>query len=245
MNKIILACLFFPIISFAQSRLSDENTIGWYGLFITPKISEKVSAHIEYQWRREDLINNWQQSLLRLGINYKISSQLITQAGYGFIFTHPYGDYTLSAVPKTFPEHRIYEQAIISAAVGKTTLSNRFRLEQRWLGKFTSITDNKPSDWIYLNRIRYTPKLEIPVSKDKKTYISAADEILIGFGKNIGENVFDQNRFFLLAGHKFSPQFKIEAGYLNQIIQLGREIDNKNVFQHNNGLVIYSYINFN
>jgi hypothetical protein len=37
---------------------------------------------------------------------------------------------------------------------------------------------------------------------------------------------------------------RIEAGYLNQILQLGREINNQNVFQNNNGLVVNSIFNF-
>ena len=71
------------------------------------------------------------------------------------------------------------------------------------------------------------------------------DEIIIGFGKNIGENVFDQNRFALLMGYKINSALRIEGGWINQILQLGREVDNKNVFQHNNGIVINTYINLN
>jgi hypothetical protein len=33
-----------------------------------------------------------------------------------------------------------------------------------------------------------------------------------------------------MGGYKFNPNLRIEAGYINQIIQLAREVDNKNVF---------------
>jgi hypothetical protein len=37
---------------------------------------------------------------------------------------------------------------------------------------------------------------------------------------------------------------RIEAGYLNQTLQLGRELNNRNVFQNNNGIIINTNFNF-
>jgi len=244
MRKTLAAILLLsPLFSIAQNRINEYNNIGWYALFVTPRISKKISAHIEYQWRRVELIKNWQQSLPRVGINYKINSNLTLQAGYAFIHTFPYGTTTLAAVPKTFPEHRSYEQVTITTPVGKTNFSHRLRLEQRWIGRNNSIESEKPDKWVYVNRIRYMPRLDIPLNK--KWYIAGYDEILISFGKNVGENIFDQNRIALMAGCKFNKYFRIEAGYINQIIQLAREVDNKNIFQHNNGIVLNTYININ
>jgi hypothetical protein len=242
-NLIILLLLAAPVLSFSQNRITEHNNIGWYAFFVTPKISKKVSAHIEYQWRRTDWIKGWQQSLPRIGINYKINNNITGHAGYAYVHTFPYSTTTLAAVPKTFPEHRSYEQVTVTTPVGKATLAHRLRLEQRWIGRFASIDSKKPDSWVYLNRVRYMPRLDIPLNK--KWYAAAYDEIFIGFGKNIGENIFDQNRIAFLGGCKLSPTFRIEAGYLNQIVMLGREIDNKNVFQHNNGFVINTYINLN
>lgn len=232
-----------PVLSFSQNRINEYNQIGWYAFFITPKISDKVSAHIEYQWRRADWVKNWQQSLPRVGINYKINSNLTVQAGYAWIHTFPYGETNLAAVPKTFPEHRSYEQLTVNTPVGKTTLTHRLRLEQRWLGRYNSISSEKPDKWVYLNRVRYMPRLDIPLNK--KWYAATYDEIMIGFGKNVGENIFDQNRIALLTGYKFNKNLRIEAGYINQVVMLGREVENKNIFQHNNGIVINTYINLN
>jgi hypothetical protein len=79
--------------------------------------------------------------------------------------------------------------------------------------------------------------------KDKTPYVAVYDEIFIGFGKNVNENIFDQNRIGFLLGYRFNPVFRIEAGYLNQILQLGREVNNRNVFQQNNGIILNA--NFN
>src|SRR5205085_7628753 len=110
-------------------------------------------------------------------------------------------------------------------------LTNRFRLEQRWLGRFASMEAEEP-EFVYLNRFRFMPRLDFPIKE--KWFGAVYDEILIGFGKNVGENVFDQNRVAVLLGFKASGNFRIEAGYINQTVQLSREIDGKNAFQYNN-----------
>ena len=80
--------------------------------------------------------------------------------------------------------------------------------------------------------------------ENKTPYIALYDEIIIGFGKNVNENVFDQNRVGILLGYKFSSIVRLEGGYLNQTLQLGREVENRNVFQYNNGIIINTIFNF-
>ena len=48
----------------------------------------------------------------------------------------------------------------------------------------------------------------------------------------------------LVLGYRFNKAFRMEAGYLNQILQLGREVTGRNVFQNNNGLIINTVLNF-
>ena len=241
--KYIFSCLLFLICTstFAQ-RISDHNAIGWYVLNIDPAITKKWNAHIEYQWRRDDIITKWQQSLLRLGFTYKINAQASIQAGYAWIETYPYGEPFIASVRKTFPEHRFYEQVVATNNIGKIKLTNRLRIEQRLNGKFASLQDEKPDEFIYVNRIRYMPRIDVFLEKTNATYIALYDEIFIGFGKNIGANVFDQNRIALLLGHSFKKTFRLEAGFLSQIVQLGRQVNNSNVFQYNSGLTVTGYV---
>lgn len=68
------------LISFSlqgqNGRKNEYNTIGWYNYFGTFKFSKKWSIHTEYQWRRVEWINAWQQSLLRVGINYQLHTRV-------------------------------------------------------------------------------------------------------------------------------------------------------------------------
>lgn len=242
-KHLLLLCLVcISFCSLAQNRISDHNTIGWLAINIDPAITKKWSGHIEYQLRREQLVIGWQQSLLRLGMNYKINPNVSVTAGYVWVVTPPYGDLFLSGVRKPFTEHRIYEQLITNSNIGRVKLMHRLRLEQRFNGRFSSLDDNQ-QEYVYTNRARYMPRVDIPLDKNSKAYAALFDEIFIGFGKNVGQNVFDQNRIGIMVGYNISKQFKLEGGYLNQTVQYGREIDGKNVFQYNDGILITGFLN--
>lgn len=243
MKLVITLCLlFFGVCLFAQNRISNHNSIGWYAVNIDPAITKSWSGHIEYQWRRDDIITKWQQSLLRVGLTYKINPQVSLQAGYAWIETFPYSEYFVAPVRTTFPEHRLYEQVVLRSDIGKIKLTNRLRLEQRFNGKFTSLSDTKPQSFTYLNRVRFMPRLDVPLDKVNALYAALYDEIFIGFGKNVGENVFDQNRTAVMLGYNFNSALKVEGGFFNQTLQLGREVDGSNVFQYNTGLIVTGYI---
>jgi Protein of unknown function (DUF2490) len=246
--------LFFIVATFSKigmaqnTRISDNNNIGWYSYVGTFKLDDKLSIHSEYQFRRDEIISNWQQSLIRVGINFNVNAKFTVRLGYGNIETFDYGDFPINSMGKNFTEHRTFQMATITDKINKIELSHRLMLEQRWIGRYTSPLLTREDDWLFLNRLRYMFRAQMPLKGntiDSKTpYIAAYNEILIGFGKNVNENIFDQNRLGLLIGYKFSPSLRIEAGYFNQILQLGREIEGRNVFQYNNGLIINTIFNF-
>lgn len=113
MNKKLIFTLlvvFITNLSFSQnSRLHHNNTIGWYNYFGTFKLSEKWGIHTEYQFRREELITNWQQGLLRVGLNYSVNPRVLVRVGYAMAETYPYGDVPLNGMGKDFTEHSAYE----------------------------------------------------------------------------------------------------------------------------------------
>jgi len=248
-NIFIPLLLLLSLCSNAQNtRLNDVNNINWVQLNNTFNLNNKWSLHLEYQWRRENGLKDWQQSLFRTGVNYQVNNKLTLRLGYAWIETFPYGDIPLQAAGKRFPEHRTFQMATLSDKVGKAEMNHRFMLEQRWVGRYTNVTLSKPDDFLFLNRLRYMYRLQIPIGKQKienKTFYAAIyDELFIGFGKNVNENVFDQNRFGVLLGYRFNKKFRVDGGFLQQIVQLGREVNSRNVFQYNNGIILNSYFNF-
>ena len=236
------------IMNAQNSRITDRNTIGWYGYTGTFKLNKSWGIHTEYQWRRDNLLKDWQQSLLRTGINYQVNKKLSLRLGYAWAETFNYGDIPINAFGKQFSEHRAYQMATLSDKIGKFDLSHRFMLEQRWIGRYSNAALTKEDDYFFVNRFRYMFRMQLPLKRntmaDKTPYAALYDEILIGFGKNVNENVFDQNRLGVLLGYRFSSRARVEAGFISQIAQLPREINNRNVFQYNNGLLVNTIFNF-
>src|ERR1044072_6842066 len=111
MKKLLFFFFFFSstICRGQNDRVNDYNYINWVQSLNTVSLDKKWSLHLEYQWRRTDGLKNWQQSLLRVGTNYKLHENVVLHGGYGWIETFPYGNYPLASTG-TFPEHRLYEQ---------------------------------------------------------------------------------------------------------------------------------------
>lgn len=248
---ILLAFTFLADFdAFAQNRLKTNNTIVWLNQFHTININKHWAVQAEYQWRRTNGLKDWQQSLLRGGIQYKFNNGVSVLAGYGWIETFPYGDYPPTA-PQPFPEHRIYQQIVWNDNIGRLMLNHRGRLEQRFLGVLdpTAKEDRSITRWNYQNRIRYQIKATLPLNNatliDKTLYAAAFDEILIGFGKNVNANIFDQNRIALMIGYKLNKVLTFELAAFNQTVQQPTPINGKPVYQYNSGAMFNAYFNWN
>jgi hypothetical protein len=99
------------------------------------------------------------------------------------------------------------------------------------------------SDWRYENRFRYMLRTTIPLPRwDKKYYIAVSDEIKFNFGKNVANNVFDQNRAYIALGRNMPKDTRIEIGFMEQTLQQRSGL----VFEHNHTLqfAIYSRLPF-
>lgn len=253
MNKKIIVFISIILLCFSDTmaqnnRLNIQENIGWYNYFGTFNVNKNFSIHSEYQFRRANYITDWQQSLLRLGINYNPINGVQIRMGYGWIETFNYGDIPLNSMGKQYTEHRLFQMLQLSNKIERFELSHRFMLEQRWVGRYSSASLNREDEYPYLNRLRYMFRVQTALKGkeiiDKTPYFAMYDEIFMGFGKNVNQNVFDQNRIALLLGYRYNRSFRIEAGYINQTVQFGRLVNGQNVFQYNNGIILNTYLNF-
>jgi hypothetical protein len=131
--------LFANSSALSQSnRLNTSGTIGWYNYFGTFKLTEKFGLHTEYQFRRDNVITDWQQSLLRVGVNYNLNPRVQFRAGYAWIETFNYGEIPINGFGKDFTEHRLFQMVQLSHKEGIIDLSHRFMLEQRFVGRYSS-----------------------------------------------------------------------------------------------------------
>ena len=224
MKKIVLFFLLFGFNAFAQKDFSDQQH-AWVTYLGNHKLTKKVGLHTEYQWRREEWFQNWQQSLLRIGIDYNFNPNLSLTAGYGWIITFPYGE---QPILNQFNEHRFWQQLNLKSKIELTKkvidVQHRYRLEQRFLETYHSnnLGVAEKGDIVFRQRVRYRAMFLIPITKktmqDKTLFLNVNDEIFLGFGKGIGKNVLDQNRFNVALGWRFNSNFNIQIGYLNQYV---------------------------
>jgi hypothetical protein len=213
----------------------DINANGWFMYFGDHPVKGRWEAHVEGQWRRHDVVNNWQQLLLRPGVNYQINEQLTLTGGYAFIETHRYGGY---AAPFNTIEHRIWQQALVLQRGGRVRLQHRFRPEQRWIRPSGNNWDNE--QWRYQNRFRYLGKATVPLQG--RWFGAFYDEIFLNIAPNIGARVFDQNRAYAAVGRRLGRHSSVEVGYLHQLVAQRNGL----VTEHNHTLqfAVFSRIPF-
>ncbi|MEJ7694729.1 DUF2490 domain-containing protein [Daejeonella sp.] len=246
---VLLILSLVSLLSYSQNtRIKDKNSIGWYALNAGLKLDDKWSLAGDFQWRRINIISDPQQNLFKLAVNRLVFQGVNIRAGVALAESYNYGDIPVNTFGKQFTEHRLFEMLLLNNKFGIVESNHRFMLEQRWVGRYSDASLEKEDEYVYTNRFRYMYRAQIPLKgreiSSKTPYAAVYDEVLIGFGKNVNENVFDQNRFGLLLGYRFSPKVRIEGGFLSQIAQLGREVGGRNVFQHNTGLILSTNLSF-
>ncbi len=203
----LFSCCLFVYSLFGQKQI-DDQIHGWAVYQGNHKLNSKLDLHTEYQWRRADGFANWQQSLARVGLDYRLNPNCTFSGGYGWIISYPYGSQPIATQTQ---EQRLWQQVNLKAQYGAIQIQHRYRLEQRWI------------DTMFRQRIRYRAQCIIPLQKTylaqgKGLFLNVNDEVFLGFGKGIGKNILDQNRFIAAIGHKFNSNLNIQLGYLNQFV---------------------------
>ncbi len=210
-----------PAVSWSQTRQQAVQQHGWYMLFGNHRIDQHWGLHTEYQFRRHGLIEEWQQSLLRVGIDYHIDPHCTLTAGYGWIVTFPYGEQPSIT---TLHENRLWQQAVLRQNSGRIRFNHRLRFEQRWVEHYDRLPDGSLAytGRNYSDRFRYRFLVDLPLNKavfEKNTlFVSVYNEFFVNYGRNLKLNRFDQNRLYAAMGYQFSPNGNVQLGYMQQLI---------------------------
>ncbi len=182
-----------------MSQETGEDTWGaWYMYFGMNRVSDKLSIHSEAQFRYYETQGNFNQMLLRTGLNYHISSDAIATLGYAYILT----DSTFEEFSEDidFRENRIFQQFILKNKVWEFLFEHRYRLEQRFID-FGDFTDTR-------HRARYRLQVTLPLTDT--FFVNAYDEVFI----NLQDRPFDQNRLYIALGINITENSSLQVGYL-------------------------------
>ncbi|WP_242015665.1 DUF2490 domain-containing protein [Robertkochia marina] len=182
-----------------MAQNTGENELGaWYMYFGTNKLSEQWSLHTEAQFRYYQTTGNFNQMLLRTGVNYHIAENAMATLGYAYIDTDT--EFEEFTGEKKANEHRVFQQFILKNNVGKFAFEHRYRLEQRFLQHYET-QDTQ-------HRARY--RLQVTYPLPGQWFLNVYDEIFI----NLQEPLFGQNRLYGALGYKLNSELSFQAGYL-------------------------------
>ncbi|MGB5190551.1 DUF2490 domain-containing protein [Robiginitalea sp.] len=205
--RLLLAPLLLLLCSHAElgaQQTGEEELGAWYMYFGMNRLAERWSLHTEAQWRLYEVDRNFNQLLLRTGMNYHIDKGVIATLGYAYIDTDPtYEDIPTGDVPfagNQISENRIFEQFILTNKVWEFNFEHRYRLEQRFI--------NDQGGNVTRHRARYRLQLTLPLTDT--IFINLYDEIFI----NLQDDLFDQNRLYAALGVRITENSSIQIGYL-------------------------------
>ncbi|TMU56964.1 DUF2490 domain-containing protein [Flagellimonas algicola] len=198
-KKIVFSLLAIGYTAQLSAQQTGEDEWGaWYMYFGTNKIAERFSIHTEAQFRFYETASNFNQMLLRTGLNYHIDKNAIATMGYGYITT----DGTFEEFPNetNSKEHRIFQQFILKNKVWEFLFEHRYRLEQRFLD-FGNRTDTQ-------HRGRYRIQMTLPLTDT--FFLNFYDELFI----NLQDDLFGQNRLYGALGIHVTSNSSVQVGYL-------------------------------
>jgi hypothetical protein len=212
--------LFFCFTVVAQTKQTEKINQVWLGYLNQTRLSNKWGLWADLHLRtKEDFVNNFSSSILRLGVTYYINDATKFTLGYAYITGYP-GDNHKNI---SQPEHRPWQQLQWHTKYGKKKMMQWLRLEEKYKRKIlndSTLADGYGFNW----KLRYNIWYEVPLSKKgivpKSLSFIINDEVHINFGKQIVNNYFDQNRFFVGFKYTLTDQTNVQFGYSNVFQQL-------------------------
>lgn len=233
MKKIFICLIFLLTVWQFVSAQSTKTTTNlnqvWLAYFNQTRLSNKWGLWTDLNLRtKENFVDNLSIAIIRLGVTYYLNTDTKLTAGYAYINAYP-GDNHKNI---SQPEHRPWQQIQWHTKYGKQKMMQWIRLEERYRRKI--LNDDALAEGYNFNfKLRYNIWYEVPLSKKpiKPGSVSfiANNEVHINFGKQIVNNYFDQNRFFVGLKIQATQNSNLQFGYLNVFQQLAAGNQYKNI----------------
>lgn len=226
-SRLLVAALSATVIPHvpanAQPWVTRHQDALWAGTFIDQPLTKRTALWFDGSWRRMEMGSSPQQLLLRPGLQWTVTPGVRVAAGGAWIATAPYGN-----LPAANPsrEERLWQQLLLTNRVGKVGITQRYRLEQRWLHPLVpgAIGSDDEGDMVrgpatYQNRFRYMGRGQIDLPgmrlNSRPVFAYGWDELLMPLGGPTQTLTIGQNRASVGVGLPFSSTTRAEVGYMN------------------------------
>jgi hypothetical protein len=217
---LIFFFLFLTIAGISQvKQIASDNQV-WLGYLNQTRFSKKWGAWLDLHLRtKEDFFTNFSQSIVRAGLTYYVNDDTKLTAGYAYVTNYP-GDNHKNI---SQAEHRPWQQIQWHTKYPKLRLMQWFRLEEKFKRKILN-DDELASGYSFNYKLRYNFFAQFPLNKKRfqphTLSFVVNNEVHINFGKQIVNNYFDQNRFFLGLAYHVNKHDNLQFGYMNLFQQL-------------------------
>jgi hypothetical protein len=215
---IFIAFLIVCVSREVIAQKTPQNLAAWVGyeMYLPFKEDGRWGLLLEGYAKGNNFLQQSQGSFYRIGANYYLKNGNRFGAGYAYQWNIPYDDVSL---PYSNPDYRIYEQFIwrIVKKDGDVVWSQRFRMEQRWLGRKNDPDDSGFDYYKFENTFRY--QLRYQWWFKPRLAAVGYDEVHIRTNAlSSGEKFLDQNRFYLGSAYSLDKhrEIRMELGYMNQ-----------------------------
>jgi hypothetical protein len=190
---------------------------------------------------QENFTDGFSQALFRPGITYHLNEQARITAGLAYIHHFPAAGHRNVALP----EYRPWMQLQWNQNYDRLRLMQWVRIDQR--NKSIALNDSMRSEsFSQIYRVRMNIMLQWPLIKKPgdsgALFAILNNELMINVGKQVGMNIFDQNRFFAGFGYQLHRNHWIQLGYMNMFIQNPDGFSRRNI--HVPRLFYFHNLNF-
>lgn len=188
---------------FYQGQSTDTYNM-WFQYIMTAKVSDKSTLTALTQYRSFDLAYDKRLFLVNAYMDYEVTKGVRPAVGGMFLILD---SYQTEDQKKTRYEKRAFQQVTLDHDIGRSSVSSRFRIEERFL--------NNPDEFVL--RVRYLISMRIPFNRKgekERLYGILKNEIRMNIKK---EDPFDSNRITAGLGIKTGKNSAIELAFINQL----------------------------
>ncbi len=212
-SKFIYSLLLSIIVcgSGYSQKETFSHSSSWNALTVKLNLNKNLFFKNELHVRRTNILEDWEQLVIRPSFQYKVEKGLQVGIGYSYVDNSSYSDFS---APVGLVEQNIWQQLFISQDFRKINISQRIRFEERFKER-VAINDEDELfilDPVYSGRLRYRFIVTYPIF-DNKISILTYDEVFLDFKKDWLPQEFTQNRFYIGLRFRESEHITIKSGY--------------------------------
>ncbi|ASW75886.1 hypothetical protein IQ37_11915 [Chryseobacterium piperi] len=192
------------LYQFYQGQSTDNYNM-WFQYIMTARVTDKSTLTALTQYRSFDLAYDTRLFLVNAYLDYEVVKGVRPALGGMFLILESYQG---SDSKKARYEKRAFQQVTLDHDIGRTSISSRFRIEERFI-------DN-PDEFVL--RARYLLSMRIPFNRKgekERLYGILKNEIRINVNKK--DDIFDSNRITAGIGIKTGKRSAIELAFINQL----------------------------